>query len=217
MRQCFDPATCVVMLGGTTQRFTSVKLDIKKSDAPFYRASPGVQKLLFFLRIFDVPVAASIGSYRDALFGELGAFLGFGPIGVISKEMPLEGSFEQGIKSVDVMPVAGDLDRKGNPAFWSEDQMFTDSMEPAFQRGTIPCSGKSAEPFLFACPNGAADIDGVRIDDEKGGFPSPSISTNAWERRWMSGVRRARRSAQLGRLKRRGNNFLMVGWVPNHW
>jgi hypothetical protein len=30
-------------------------------------------------------------------------------------------------------------------------------------------------------------------------------------------VRRARRSAQLGRLKRRGNNFLMVGWVPNHW
>ena len=153
-----------------------------------------------------MPVAARVGRDRNLFLGKLGAFLGLRPVSIVSKEMSLKGCFEQSIKAVDIMAIARNLDPKSNASFGSENQMLADAVKPEFQRGAVPFSGESAESFLFAGSNGAADIDRMGINDEKGGCPSPSLSTKAFERRSMSGVRIARRSAQLGRLKRRGNN-----------
>ena len=216
MSKRFHPAARTVVFQGAAQRSSRMKLYIKETDAPFYRTAPGIQEFLFFRRIFNVPVAARVSSNSDSFFGKLGAFLGLRPIGIISEKIPLKGSLEQAIKSIDVMTVSSNLKVKGNASLGSENQMLADAMKPAFQRGAVSFSCEPAESFLFACPNGAADIDGMGIDDEKGGFPSPSISTKVCESRWMSGVRRTRRSAQFGRLKRRGNNWRMVGLLESH-
>ena len=142
-----------------------------------------------------MPVAARVGSNGDFFLSELRAFLGLGPVSIVSKKMALKVSLEQSIKAIDIVAVASNLYRKGNPSFRSENQMLTNTVKPTFQRGAVSRSGKSSEPLFFACSNGAADIDGMGINDEKGGLSSPSISTNAFERRSMSGVRMARRSA----------------------
>ena len=163
-----------------------------------------------------MPIAAGIRRNRNLLLGELGALLGFRPISIVSEKMPLKGGLEESIKAVDIMAVTRDLNHKNNAPFGGEDQMLTDAVVPAFQRGAVPFSGESSKPLFLACSNGTADIHGMGVHDEKGGCPSPSISTKAFERRSISGVRSARRSAQLGRLKRRGNNCVMVGLLSSH-
>jgi len=162
-----------------------------------------------------MPVAASVGRDRNFFLSQPGAFLGLGPIGIVSEKMSFKLSFQKSVKAVDIVAVAGDLDRESNAAFGSENQMLADAVKPAFQRGAVPFSGESAKSFPFSCSNRPPDIDGMGIDNEKGGL-SPSISTKAFERRSISGVRMARRSAQLGRLNRRGNNCFMVGLVSSH-
>lgn len=120
--------------------------------------------------------------------------------------MSLKSCLEQSIKTVDIVAVACDLDHKSDAPFGSKDQMLADTVKPAFQRGAVPFSGESAEPLLFACSNEAADIDGMGVKNEKGGLSSPSMPAKIFERRSINGVRMARRSAPLGRLKQRGNH-----------
>lgn len=206
MRHDFGPAACLVVLQGAAKRSACMELCIEKADAPFDTAAPSIQEFLFFGRIFNMPVAARVCGNGDPFAGELGTFLRLGPIGIVSEKMPLEGGLQKSVEAVDIVAVACDLEHKNNAAFGTENEVLADPVKPAFQRGTVTFSGESAEPFLFACPYGSADIDGMRIDDGKGGFASPSISRKAPERRWIKGVKSARRSAQLGRLRRRGNN-----------
>ena len=153
-----------------------------------------------------MPIAACIGRDRNFFFGEAGTFLGLGPISIVSEEMSLKVGLEKRIKTVDIMAIARDLDHKGNESFRSEDQMLPNAVVPAFQRGAVSFSGESSDSPFFACSNGAADIDGMGVNNEKGGLSSPSMPEKVFDRRSMSGVRMARRSAQLGRLRRRGNN-----------
>ena len=130
--------------------------------------------------------------------------------------MPFEVRFEKSVKAIDIMAVACNLETESNASLGSKDQMLADAVKPEFQRGAVSFPGESTESFLFSGPNGTADIDGVGINNEKGGASSPSIATKVFERRSIKGVNRARRSAQLGRLKRRGNNCFMVGLVSSH-
>jgi len=153
-----------------------------------------------------MPITARVGCNGDLLLGQSETFLRLGPISIVSQKMSLKGCLQEGIKSVDVMAVARDLDCKINTAFGREDEMLTDTVKPAFQRGAVTCAGKPPKPLLFACSYRPANIYGMRVNDEKGGLVSPSISTKVFERHCIKGVRSARRSAQLGRLRRRGNN-----------
>ena len=194
------------MFQRAAKRPARIKLCVEKADASFDTATPSIQEFLFSGRIFNMPIAACVRRDRDFFLGKLGTFLGFRPISIVSEKVSFKISFEKSIKAVDIMAVAGELDYKRNASFGSKNQMLANAVKPAFQRGAVSFSGESAESFLFAGSNGTADIDGMGINDEKGGCPSPSVSTKDFERRSMSGVRIARRSAQLGRLKRRGNN-----------
>ncbi len=180
----FCPAARLVMLHGTAECASRIKLRIKEADAPFDTAAPSIQELLFFGRIFNMPVAASISRNSDSLGGKLVALLCLGPIGIVSKKVSLKGGLQKSIKDVDIVAVAGNLDHKNNAAFGTKNEVLADPVKPAFQRGTVTFAGESAEPFLFACPDGSADIDGMRIDDgKKRGVASPSISRKAPERR----------------------------------
>ena len=162
-----------------------------------------------------MPIAARVSGNRNFFFGKLGTFFLFRPISIVSKKMSLESGLEQSIQAVDIMAIARDLDYKGNKSFRGEDQMLANAVIPAFQRGTVSFSGESSDSLFFACSNGATDIDGMGVNNEKGGLSSPSMPEKVFDRRSMSGVRMARRSAQLGRLRRRGNNCRMVGFVSS--
>lgn len=130
-----------------------------------------------------MPVAASIRGDGDSLCGKFVALVGLGPVSIVAEKMSLKIGFEQSIKAVDIVAVTGDLEDKRDAAFGREDQMLADAVKPTLQRGAVPFSGESSQPFLFACPDGPADIDGMGIDDGKGGLASPSISRKAPERR----------------------------------
>lgn len=217
MRKNLKPAARMVMLGRPAKRASCVELRTEETDAPFHGTAPRVKQRLLFRRIPDVPVASRVGSHRNVFLGQLSTLLCFRPVRVVSEKMTFEGGFEQSVKTVDVMAVSGDLNHAGNTTLRGKKQMLTNTVKPAFQRGTVAPFSESSQTFLFAGAYGPANVYGMGVNDEKGGFSSPSRAINAFESFWTSGVRIARRSAQLGRLNRRGNNCFRVGFVSSHW
>lgn len=133
----------------------------------------------------------------DPLGLELGGFFLIGLIGTIAQERTLEGRFQESVEAVDIVPVAGDGELEGNASFGGEDQVFADAVEVCFQRGAVACSGQAAETLAGLGANELADVDRVGVDDEKGGWPSPPNAQKAWHNCCMSGVSRARRSANF--------------------
>ncbi len=78
MSKRFCPAACMVVFQGAAKRSPRMKLYIEKSDAPFHRTTPGIQKFLFFRGIFNIPVAACVSGDGDSFLDKLGAFLALG-------------------------------------------------------------------------------------------------------------------------------------------
>lgn len=80
------------------------------------------------------------------------------------------------------MTMTWNLDNASNASFGSEKQMFANAVEPSFQGGAMAFSSKAFETSLFTSPYGSANVYGVGVDDEKGGFSSPSRVISAFER-----------------------------------
>ena len=95
--------------------------------------------------------------------------------------MSFKVGFEQSVETVDVMTISGNLNHTGDTALRSKKQVLTDTVKPAFQRGAVAMLGETAKTFLFTSSYGPANVYGMGINDEKGGFSSPSMATNALE------------------------------------
>lgn len=167
--------------------------------------------------ILHLPVGAGRRRHRHPLLGQLRPFAGLGPVGIVAQEMSLKRGLQQGVKSLDVVTVARKLLDKGDIAARGECQVLAYALKPAFERGAIAASDQAAEALLAAGFYGTTDVDGMRIDDEKGGVSSPSKAQKAWVSCCIRGVNSARRSAQLGRERRRGKSVRMTGLDSNHW
>ena len=84
---------------------------------------------------------------------------------------------------MNVVAVAGKLESKGDASLGSKNEMFFNAVKPAFQRGAITRLNKTTQPFFITFANRTADIYGMGVDDEKGGFFSPPISRKVFESR----------------------------------
>lgn len=171
----------MVMLRRSAKRAPRVELGTEETDASFYGTAPRVKQRLFFGRIPDIPVTSCGGGDGDVFLGQLGTLLCFRPVRVVSEEMTFKGGFEQSVKAVDVMAVSGDLNNTGDATLRGKKQVLTNTVKPALQRGTVAVFSETAEPFLFAGAYGPANVYGMGVNDEKGGFPSPSRAINAFE------------------------------------
>lgn len=169
------------MPGRPAKRASCVKLGTKETDTPFHGTAPCVKQRLFFGRILNIPVTSCVGGDGDVFLGQPRTLFCFRPVSVVSEKMTFEGGFKQSVKAVDVMTISRDLDNAGDATLRGKKQVLTDTVKPAFQRGTVAPFGETAEAFLFACTYGPANVYGMGVNDEKRGFSSPSRAINAFE------------------------------------
>ncbi len=218
VREHLGPAAGVVVLGAAAERASGMELRVEEPDAALDAAPALLEPLLCPGRVLELPVGSALGHGVDALGFELLAHGLPGPVGVVAEELALEGGLEERVEPLAVVALAGNLLDEGDAALRREDQVLTHPVEVALQRGAVAGPGQPVQAaVLFPGPDGAADVYGVGVDDEKGGAPSPANSQKAPQSFSMSGVRMARRSAKLGRESLRGNNFRMVGLMESHW
>ena len=205
------------MLLATTKGSICVKLFIEQADAPLDSTAPCLEKL-FLLRRVDglLPVAACRRDDLDALLEQGFALLGIRPIAVVRQKTTGERRREERIQPLRVVAVARHLKNEGDTASGCEGQVLSNSVKPPLQRGAVAATGQAGEAFLLAGTDRPADIDRMRVEDGKGGDSSPARVQKAELSRSISGVNNARRSAQFGRDKRRGNNPHITGLLSNH-
>jgi len=204
------------MLLAATEGSTCVELFVEQPDAPLDSATPFVEKFLLLRRVDGLlPVAACRRDNLDAILEQGLALLGIRPIAVVRQKAAGERRREERIQPLRVVAVAGNLKNEGDAAPGREDQVLTNPVKPTLQRRAITSTGQAVQALLLACTDRAADIDRMGVDDEKGGASSPSRVQKAELSRSIRGVNKARRSAQFGRDKRRGNNSHITGFFSN--
>lgn len=79
------------------------------------------------------------------------------------------------------------------------------------QRRAIAVLSQAIQALLAARADWAADMDGMRVDDEKGGSLSSAIWQNTPHNLAASSVSSARRSANFWRVISFGNELRMSG------
>ena len=193
------------------QRPPRMKLMIQQRNSSLHGRPPLLQQPLLGSRILLLPVGAVGRRHRDPLGGELGTSGLVRPVGVVAQQSSAEGGLHQSVKSLDVVTMTGKLQDQGDVSLRGEDQMLAYALIPAFYRGAPAALDQAVQTNLLPGPDGSANIDGMGVYDEKGGVPSPSREQRAPESRSMRGVSSARRSAQLGRERRRGKSWSMTG------
>jgi hypothetical protein len=213
--QRFRPPTSFIVSHAPAPGAAGVELGIEESDPTLDLSAPTPQQFPVSCGVLDLPVRARGCRDRDPLFLELHSLALPRPEGVVTQEMTHEVRLEKCIEPLHVVSVSWDLLDEGDSSARSEDEMLADAVEPALQRGAVAVLGESVEAFFLARPDRTADVDRMGVDDEKGGAPSPPNSQKAWESFFMSGVSRARRSAQLGRESRRGKRRCRTGCRSN--
>lgn len=207
MRQGLDPAAGFIMLPVTAKSRIGMELTIKEPDSSFNLATPFYQEGFFLRRILDIPIGARRRSYRDAFPGQPLAFFFLGPIRIVPQEMASEGRFQQSIKALDIVAIAADLQNKRDAAVGSEHEVLSNAVELSIERGAIPMVRQPAQAFFFGRSYRTAHVNRMGVDDEKGGGSSLSSEIKAWQSDCINGVKRARRSAQFWRVRRRGKSF----------
>ena len=206
------------MLGATAEGSPRVKLNVEKPDAALDAPPALLEELLGSGRVLELPVGAALGHDRDALGFELLPHGLPGPISVVSEELALKGGFQERIKPLAVVALAGDLLQEGEASLRCENQVLPHPMKIALEGSTVAGPGQATQAAVFLTgTDGPADVYRVGVDNEKGGAPSPASSQKAPQSRCMRGARSALRSAKLGLESRRGNSFWMIRLVESHW
>lgn len=120
--QRLGPAPRFVMPTASVERVLGMKLPIEQTDAPFDAAAVAPQALGYGLGMLVLPVRARGGGDPDVLAFQGRALFALGPVGVVAEQVAFERGLEQGIESLNVVPVAGDLLYVRDVAFRREDQ-----------------------------------------------------------------------------------------------
>lgn len=94
------------------------------------------------------------------------------PVRVVPDEASREARFDQGVESLDIVTMTRDLHHEGDEPFGREDQVLPDTAKPAFERGTVPFSGQTAQALFLPGAYGSADVYRMGIDEKKGERPS---------------------------------------------
>jgi hypothetical protein len=211
-RRLAKPPRAVVR-GLAVQRPARMELRGEQPDAALHAAphvrDPGPGDRL----VLELLVGPRRGLHHDAGAGKLPAVLLAGPVAVVGQEHALELGFHELEEPMHVGSVAGQLCDGGEPPVGSEHQMLPHPVEVTLVGGAIAPLREPADPFL-AVPvgmQGAAGLDGVRVDDEKGGRACPAMSQKAGSSLSSTGTSRTRRSAKFWRVSRRGNRERMTG------
>src|SRR5258706_11266518 len=144
--------------------------------------------------------------HGDTLLCQFGALGWIGRVSVVADECSFKGGFQQGVESIDIVPVAGKLDQIHQHSPRRENQMFPDAVEVHFQRRAIAGSRQAVEALELACANDTADVDRMGVDRKKGGCASPAIEQNAPLSCSINPDSNARRSANFWRWMSRGKS-----------
>lgn len=210
VRHGFGPAAGQKMAVAAVERAPGSKLFIKECDVALDGAAADVQPLaqVFRTRSFGVGFLCRMRANAMRLEFYIHGWVRL--IGAVTQERALESRVQQRIQAIDIVLVARHVLHIGHKTLRRNDQVFTHAVEIAVLGCAVPCARQAAEAFLARRPHQRADVDGMGVDDEKGGWPSPPNAQNACVSRWSSGVSRARRSANFCREGKWGKSARMV-------
>src|ERR1035437_4440513 len=149
------------------------------------------------------------GMKPDTLLVQFRAYSGIRLVSAVTDERAFEGGFQQGVDTVDIMPVAGKLNEARDHSPGRDNQVLAYAVEVHFLRGAVACFRQTVQTLFFAGANRPADGHGVGVDGEKRGWPSPAKLQNAPQSFSIKSVSNARRSANFWRLMRCGKRARM--------
>ncbi len=219
MSHCLAPAFHFVIRYVPAPRSRGVELCHEQADEAL-----DVWPVLFeergVLRVVpELLIAARTGNDRYAMVFEFEALFAIWPIPMVGQQAATKGGLQKGIQSMHVMAIARHLKHESQAAVGSEDQMLAHPHKPTVQRAAIPLLRHAVKAFPASLSDGAADVDRVRVYDEKGGSSSsssPAIVAKTPARRSTNGPSSVRRSTQFWRDKRLGKNSRMTWLFSNH-
>jgi len=211
----FEPSTGHVMFGTSASCPVGVKLLVEQADQAIQVLAISMDHLGDIRRMHKMGASSSGRRDRDATLFEEGAHFAMGPEGVVRQQVALKRGFQEGVKAIDIVAVSGQLQDEVKQAVRGGDQVFPDSTIAARKCTAVALLRQAAQADFAVSPrpNGPTDVYGMRIDGEKGGWPSPANAQSAPQSRSISGVSKARRSAKFGRESRRGKRDFIVPLV----
>lgn len=157
-----------------------MELAIKQPNAAFHLAPPLLQERLFLSGVLCLPIGTRLRCDCDAFSLETCTLLLIRPIGIVAQEVSAERCREEGIETLDIVPIAGNLQNEGDSSARGENQVLPYAMEPALQGCAVSAPGQAIETLLLPSPDRTTYIYGMGVYNEKGGEPSASSSQKAW-------------------------------------
>lgn len=179
VRHRFGPTPGLVMPTGSAQGPMPAKLLVPERDPSLHLGTPLFQQRLLGGGVLRHPCRATRRRHCDAAGLQRRSLGHTRPVGIVAEEMPPEGGLHQGVEALDVVTVARDLQDKRDASAGGENQVLADALKPAPDGRAVSALDEAPEALLASGPYGATNVDGVRVDDEKGGFPSPSRAQRA--------------------------------------
>lgn len=177
--ESLDPTPCVVVAWRSVEGAVCEELQVEQSDASFDGASTGMQPLAEQLGSRAPRIRFLLGVHADAFAAELAILGGVGLVSDVAQERTFERCFEKRVEPLDVVPVAWDLLDEGDASFRREDHVLPHAVEVRLQRSAVADLCQAAEAVFPLHTHEAADMYGMGVDNEKGGWPSPSKAQKA--------------------------------------
>ena len=175
MREQFEHAARAIVPFAAVERLAGVKLGIEKRDEAFHDSA-------VFSKVFvqrgckrKFGILFWHGADVDAVCTKLVAFVRSGPIRIVCVESAGEGRHQKRVGAVDIVLLAGQLDRAHQHSTGCEHEMFAHAVKILVQGRTVAVLGQAVQAYFVARSHGAADMDRMRVDDAKGGRLSPVI------------------------------------------
>ena len=161
-----------------------MELRVEQPDESLRVRAMPFQEGRILRRVPERLVAPRTGQNRDPLSRQLLPLLRIRPVTVVRQQCATERRLQQRIQSLRVVTVAGHLHHERQTSVQGEEQVLPNADKPAVQRSAIALFRHAPEARLSPLAGRAADIDGMRVYDEKGGssFSGGVISANAAER-----------------------------------